>query len=121
LILIRSRENLAQLRTDPNSSGENFAHDLKLVGVVKHLQPASKASLIKVHQRSSSPGYCPQFELQLGASGHGVRVKEKTRVKSRRGSLLDGDVAFNDVAEQSRGYTSTIATISIDLGSTITI
>jgi hypothetical protein len=53
-----------------NSSGENFTHDLKLVGVVKHLQPASKASLIKVHQRSSLSWSSPAIRItaNVGAS-----------------------------------------------------
>jgi len=51
----------------------------------------------------------------------GITIRVKKRPAPRRGSLLDGGVALNDLAKQRRGYTSTIATISIDFGSTITI
>jgi hypothetical protein len=38
----RNQVTFTKSRRCNNSSGENFAHDLKLVGIVKHLQLASK-------------------------------------------------------------------------------
>jgi hypothetical protein len=90
-------------------AGQECGNRSKLVSV--------RSSLVS----GSRPTVCKQEAASLDWRGEGSawrRARRHPRQPEAGGRSVR---AFDDVANERRGYVSTIATISIDLGSTMTI